>query len=291
MPTTLSAVSIANVALSKIGAQAIGSMTDATSASAIAVNNNWELAYLEVSRSGRWNCLLTTSNLVQVPQIPLPGCTVPANPATWAPYTTYAANTYLTYGGYYYLVMFTYTSTNDFTNDLTTGALTQTNLPTSNPLFPGQNGAQYESGWAYKYRLPSDFQLLVVLNDNWYWGAAWGYGWDGGGGDGNIGTDYQLMGEHLFCNQNVAIIQYVKNQPDTSQFDSMFTNALTLKLASAIATTLRQDGGTMETQLLAGYEQALRAARTKNGGERQMQRFNPINGSRFNQSRYNGING
>ncbi len=287
MPTSLSDVAIANVALSKLGAQAIGSITDQTSASAIAVNNNWQLAYLEVARSARWNCLLTTSNLVQIPQVPLPGCTVPQNVPDWAPLTTYAADTYLTYGGYYYLVAYTYTSTNNFQNDLTTGALIQTNLPTNDPFFPGTcNGSQYESGWAFKYALPSDFQLLAILNSNQCWS---GYGW-GWGGD-TEGSLYQIMGEHLFCNESRAIIQYVRNQPDTSKFDSLFTNALTLKLASAIATTLRQDGGRMEEQLLQGYEMALRKARTKNGGERLSQRFNPIGSSTFNASRYTGING
>ncbi len=282
MPTTLSVVGICNVALSKIGAQAIQSLTDQTSASAIACNNNFDLCYLEVSRSGRWNCIMTTANLVQVPQIPLPGCTVPSNPATWAPNTLYTSGTYLTYGGYYYLVMFTYTSTLDFTNDLTTGALTQTNLPTSNPFIPGCDGSQYESGWAYKYLLPADFQLLAILNANDCWGA---WAWEG------IGNDYQIMGDHLFCSENRAVIQYVRNQPDTSRFDSLFTNALTLKLASSIATTLRQDGGILEEKCLIAYDRALRFARTKNGGEQKAVRFNPISSSRFVQSRYNGVNG
>ncbi len=294
MPTYLTDVQICNIALSKIGAQAIQSLTDQTSASAIACNNNWGLAYLEVSRSAPWNCLMTSAVLVEVPQIPLPDCAVPASPATWAPNTSYAANTYLTYGGYYYLVAYAYTSTFDFTNDLTTGALIQTNLPTTNPLFPGNSGAQYESGWAYKFRLPSDFQLLYALNDNFYWNGYGGYGTGGESGivsPNGTGMDYQIMSEHLFCNWNRAIIKYVKNQPDPSQFDSLFTNALTLKLASSIATFLRQDGGKMEEGLLVGYERALRQARTKNGGERQLQRFNPIMGSRFNQSRYSGVNG
>lgn len=294
MPTTLSTVQVANIALAKIGAQAIQSITDQTNASAIAVNNNLLLAYLEVSRSGRWNCLLTNAVLVQEVQVPLPGCTVPAGPATWAPNTTYAANTYLTYGGYYYLVAYTYTSSFDFTNDLTFGSLIQTNLPTTNPFFPGNTGQQYASGWAYKYRLPDDYQLLVALNDNVYWSTGNAFGMDasaGSGGPDGIGMDYQIQGEHLYCNWNSAVIQYVKNQPDTSQWDSMFTNAVTLKLASAIATTLRQDGGKMEQLMMEGYERAMRQARAKNGGERQLQRFNPIVGSRFNQSRYNGLNG
>jgi hypothetical protein len=281
MPTSLSPVGIANVALSKIGAQAINSLLDTTNPSAVACNNNFGLAYLEVSRAARWNCLLTTANLVQEPQTPLPGCTPPTNPATWAPNTTYQANTYLTYGGYYYLVMFTYTSTNNFTNDLTSGALTQTNLPTNQP-FVGNWGSQYASGWAFQYALPSDFQLLCSLNDNVYWGFE-------EFGDGT--SDYEIMGSSLFCNEAQAVIQYVKNQPDTTQFDSLMANCLALKLAAMISTYLRQDGGALEAKLTQAYEMALRQARTKNGGEKQARRFNPIASSTFNRARFGGVNG
>ena len=281
MPTTLSPVNIANIALSKIGAQSINSLTDQANASSLQCNINWQLAYLEVSRASRWNCLVTTAVLVSIVQTPLPGNAPPPNPATWAPLSTYQANTYLTYGGYYYQVEFTYTSTNNFVNDLTTGALVQTNLPTVQPFFPN-NGSQYPSGWSYQFALPSDFQLLVALNDNTYWGCS---------SLGDTTSNYQIMGLSLFCNAPQAVIQYVQNVADTTKFDALFTNCVALKLASMIATPLRQDGGRMEQALLAEYKVALREARTKNAGEQQARRFNPIPSSRFNQARYCGING
>lgn len=281
MPTTLSPVDLANIALSKIGAQPINSLNDQTSASSIVCNTNFNLAYLEVSRASRWNCILNTAVLTEVPQTPLPTVVPPANPATWAPFTTYLANTFLTYGGYYYSVEFTYTSTDNFTNDLTTGALVQTNLPTTQPFFPN-NGSQYPSGWAYSFALPSDFQLLCALNDNTYWG--WGF-------YGNNTSDYEIIGPLLYCDTPQAVIQYVQDQPDTTRFDSLFTNCVALKLASMISTTLRQDGGQMEVALLNEYKIAIRDARTKNAGEQQERRFNPIGSSRFNQARRVGING
>ncbi len=280
MPTSLSPTGLCNIALSKIGAQAINNLTDLVP-SAIACNTNFQLAYLEVSRASRWNCIVDTAILVQEVQTPLPTSSTITTAATWAPYTSYAANTYLTYGGYYYSVEFAYTSTNNFTNDLTTGALVQTNQPTTQPFFPN-NGSQYPSGWAYKYALPADFQLLCALNDNTYWGYQF-YG---------AGTnDYEIMGDSLFCDQAQAVVQYVKNQPDTTRFDSMLTNAIALKLASMIATQLRQDGGKMEAALLQGYELAVKQARMKNGGEKQARRFNPIGSSLFNRARYSGSNG
>lgn len=281
MPTTLSPVDICNVSLSRIGALPITALNDLASASALACNTNFTLAYLSVSRAARWNCILTTAILVQVPQTPVPGDPAPTNPATWAPNTTYQANTYLTYGGYYYTVAFTYTSTPIFANDLTTGALIQTNLPTTGP-FP-QNGSQYPSGWSFEFQLPDDFQLLAALNDNVGW-----WGWDGLGASTD---DYEIMGDKLFCNCQQAVIQYVKNQPDTSQFDSMFADCLAYKLAGMVATQLRQDGGKLAAELEGMYEKSLRAARQKNGGEQQARRFNPIGSSRFLQSRYGGRNG
>lgn len=283
MPTNLAPVDLANVALQKIGAQTINSLLDTTSASAVCCNSNFQLAYLEVTRSGRWNCLLTTAVLTQVVQTPLPGSSASSAAITataWAPLTAYLANAYVTFGGYYYQVMFNYTSTVSFLNDLTTGALTQTDAQTGSPSFLGLDGSQYPSGWSYQYALPDDFQLLAILNNQTIWDN------DGAGGD-----NYQLMGSSLFCDENQAVIQYVKKQPDTTQFDSLFADAFTYKLAAAIATPLRQDGGKLQEAMLEMYERALRKARTKNGGEQQARRFNPIRDSRFNQARYGGVNG
>lgn len=282
MPTPISPVGIANIALSKIGSQAINSLTDLTNPSAIACNTNWVLCYLEVSRAARWNCLVTPAVLTQVVQTPIPDGTTPSSAVAWAPNTVYAANVYLTYGGYLYITAYAYTSTLNFTIDLTTGALIQTNLPFPGMTFPTGDGSQYPSGWSFEYALPADFQLLVALNDN----AGW-WGWYGS----QCSSEYEIMGDKLYTNASQAVVKYVKNQPDASQFDSMFTNALTLKLASSIATTLRQDGGRLELAMLQGYEQALKAARTKNAGEKEPRRFNPIGSSNFNRARFGGVNG
>ncbi len=283
MPSTLGPVDICNIALSKIGAQPINSMLDQASPSALACNVNFQLCYLEVSRSSRWNCLLTTANLTQVVQTVLPGIPGGSGSITataWAPLTSYLANVYVTFGGYYYQVLFNYTSTVSFLNDLTTGALVQTDTQTASASFNGVGAFAYASGWSFQYALPSDFQLLAVLNENSYWD------FNGAGGE-----EYEIMGDSLFCEQEMAVIQYVKNQPDTTRFDSLFTDALTYKLAAAIATQLRQDGGRMETGMFQAYERSIRKARAKNGGEQMVRRFNPIRSSRFIQSRFGGVNG
>ncbi len=287
MPTSLSPTNIANAALAKVGAQAITSLTDQTSTSAIICNQNYSLAVAEVSRAGRWNCLLVPAQLTAVTQtsvIPLTSGTISA--VAWAPLTAYLANTFIYYGNYYYEVMYNVTSTNNFFNDLTAGFYTQQDQQFGSSVpdaFSGLDGSQYTSTWPYAYELPSDFQLMVTLNG--------GFCYPGWAAPEQLVANWQIMGETLYCNQSVAVIQYIQTQPDSTRFDSLFVNALTYKLASMIATTLRQDGGNMQAALLSEFKRAIREARTKNGGEQTTRRFNPIGTSMFNRARYSGLNG
>lgn len=288
MPTSLAPVDAANIALSKIGAEAINQIVNPANRSSRAVNTSFNLAYLEVTRSARWNCLLTPAQLTQIPQIPIVPTNPPITGPAWAPNTTYLANTYLSFGGYWYLVMFTYTSTTNFLNDLTTGALSQTDQQTNSAFTDlqldtfGCSGSQFPSGWAFQYALPDDFQLMGSLNGNICWD------WDGSGSQSDL---YELMalapnGECLFCNEPIAVIQYVQSQPDTTRWDSLFTSAFTFLLASMIATTLKQDGGKLEAEMLGLYTRALSKARAKNGGESMPKRFNPVRSSRLVRSRF-----
>ena len=280
MFTTLSPTDIANLALSKIGAQTITSLTDLTNASAIACNNNFQLAFESVARATRWNCLVTTAVLVPVPQTPLPPPSPTPASIPWAPYTSYAANVYLSYGNAIYTTEYAYTSTGNFTNDLTTGALVQADYPDYNAFGGLPDGSQYPSGWPYAFALPSDFILLDAVNAN------------DEGGYGNMGSDeYEIMGQQIFTNTAQTSIKYVSNNQDTTRWDPLFIDALTYKLASMIATVLRQDGGQTEATMLAMYKQALSHAMTKNAGEKMPYRFQPINSSRFVAARWYFING
>lgn len=287
MPTTLSPTDVANAALSKVGAQAITSLLDRTSSSAIICNQNYGLAVAEVSRAGRWSCILNTAQLtaiVQTPVVPSGAGAITATP--WAPNTAYLADTFISYGDYYYTVMFNLTSSANFFNDLTAGYYTQTDQQwgTSVPdAFSPVDGSMYQSGWPFAYALPADFQLLVALNDNTI-ATCWG-------GGGQQLSDYEIIGGNIYCNDSIAVIQYVQDQPDSTRFDSLFVNALTFKLASMISTPLRHDGGNMEAAMLSEYKRALREARQRNGGERQSRRFNPIGTSIMNQARYKGLLG
>ncbi len=286
MGTALSPVNIANAALAKVGAQAITSLTDQTSASAIICNQQYSLAVAEVSRAGRWNCLLVPAQLTAVSQTPVIPSSSSITATAWAPLTAYTADQFISYGAYYYLVMFDLTSSNNFFNDLTAGFYTQTDQSICSSVpdpFNCIDGSQYTSTWPFAYALPADFQLLVTLNGS--------FCYPGWASPEQLIATWQIMGSTLFCNQSVAVIQYVQNQPDSTRFDSLFVNALTFKLASMIATTLRQDGGNMEAALLGEYKRALREARQKNGGEQNARRFNPIGTSTFVAARFRGLMG
>lgn len=284
MGTTLSPTDIANIALSKIGAVAIQSMTDLGNTSAIQCNTNFQLAYLTVSRAARWNCILAPAILVEIPQTPVPplNTTTPPGPAVpWAPNTAYAANVYLTFGGYVYITMFAYTSSPSFQNDLTTGALTQTNYQ-SGTLFPdGGPIPTYPSGWKHQYGLPADFVLLGTLNDS-------ECSWASLGGKGH---NYEIMGSSLYANDTQAVIKYVQNVADTTKFDAQLVEAVTFKLASMIATPLRMDGGKIAHAMAGEYSRVIMEAKTQNAGEKQPVRFNPISSSNFVRARFGGANG
>ncbi len=272
--TTLSQTDICNLTLAKIGAQGIGSLTDLSNTSAIACNNNWQLAFLEVARAHDWNCLKKAAVLAVVPQTPIfpPSSTYTSTP--WAPLTAYATNVYVTYGGQLYQALIAHTSTASFMNDLTAGDWFQTDVLNVDP-FGACGGATYESGWTYKYALPSDFVTMVALNDQKL---------------DRYQATYEIMGGYLYTGQSQAVIKYVAALTDTTLYDALFTAALVFMLASRLATTLRQDSGSLAAQMLADYKAALRDARVKDANESTPRRFSPTSNSRIIASRWGSTN-
>lgn len=222
-------------------------------------------------------------NLVQAPQTPLPNITdsttIITSAVPWAQNTFYSANSYVTFGGSYFLVMYDYTSSDNFTNDLTTGALEQTDQETAASNFSGLAPSAYPSGWSYQYLLPSDFQYACYVNGVNCWGYI-GFG----------GSDFQIQGNQLYCNWGQAVLIYVKNQPDSTQWDSLLTDAVAWKLAAMISASLKQDGGDSEQKCEAGYQRALRNARMRNGVEGQVRRWNPVRDSNWTQARWWNLN-
>jgi len=270
MPTPLNQLDICNLSLSRIGAKAISSLSDLTNKSAIACNASYTSVLTEVSRAHPWNCLMRASVLSSTPQTPITAtATISSTP--WAPLTAYAVGVWVTLGAGTYQCLIAHTSTANFTIDLTMGYWMQENPLTTNIT----SGAEYASGWAYQYPLPADFLLLVELNE-----MAEG-----------PQNEFEIQGLNLYTDADQAVVKYTALIDDATQYDSLFTNALSLRLAAPIATVLRQDGGQMAAGLNALYERALGEARTQDGNERKWKRYNPIQDSLFISSRWWSTNG
>lgn len=276
MPTTLSKQQICNQALALIGVKPINDIEAVDDIPAEQCRTNWDAAFTALAREHAWNCLLTPIALTAEAQTPIvPTAPVPAS-TNWAPATAYAVGDYVTFGEpqYLYQCLVANTSTASFTNDLTAGFWFQTDILDPDPFAdcPGQN---YASGWAYKYPLPEDCLLVVEINSEPCGGPE---------------TEYEIMGSALYTNQDQAIIKYVKNDPDTTRYDSMFVECLTYSLAARLATMLRQDDTNISVTMTQLYKKALSGARQKDSSERKPRRFDAVANSMWVGSRYRSTN-
>lgn len=278
MPTTQTQIGIANQALALIGVSPVGDITATDSAAAIQALLHWDECLAEVGRTHAWNCLLKAVNLSPEAQDPIgPITPIPAS-TPWAPGTAYAVGDYVTFGdpAYLYQCLIANTATASFTNDLTAGYWFQTDIFNPDPFANCGSGYLYASGWAYKYPLPEDCLLVAELNGQRLTGYE---------------QEYQILGSALYTNWSQAIIKYVWPDPDTTRYDSLFVRCLIFKLASMLATSLRQDDTNISQAMEARYLRALSAARVKDAGERVPRRFIPQQNSNLIGSRYWSTNG
>ena len=126
-----------------------------------------------------------------------------------------------------------------------------------------------EFGWDAQYQLPSDFIRIVRLN---------GYDTD------FVQDLYDIEGSVLLTDADEAKIEYIKYVEDTSQYDDMLVECVTLNLAYRIGTQILQDQNLSETNRLR-YEQAIRSARKIDSGQNKRRRYDPTKESNFVKSR------
>ncbi len=288
----LSQTDICNLTLMRVGQRKIMSLTDQSDPNAIACNVGWLQALSSVARETPWNCLKKRAYLGQLapgnnPQ-PQPQPPIPSTAVTWAPGNNYAVNEYVLYIGYLYQCIIANTSSNSFAVDLTRGYWFQTNFYSPNYIGPqpGNAGPLFE--WNYAYQLPPDFMLMIELNGQY---CASGYGYAGGNNGNTTGSLYEIYGKAIYCNSQYADIKYNALVQDTTQFDSLFVDALVLKLASLIATDVRKDDASLSERMDGLYRQAISEARLKNAGESNPRRYNIVSQSRFVRSRRWSTNG
>lgn len=129
--------------------------------------------------------------------------------------------------------------------------------------------------WAYQFQLPVDLLLLMEVN----------------------GVDYHdepqdewvIEGRVLLTDAERALVRYVALIEDSTQWDSLFTNAVVVLLAAKIAVPIRQDEALMQA-LMADYNRVLGNARMRDGNERRAHRWNPSVRSRWVNARYGSTN-
>ncbi len=166
---------------------------------------------------------------------------------------------------------------------MTQGFWFQTTIFSPNYLnIPGNASRLYE--WLYAYQLPNDFVLLLELNGQNCWAGA---GFDGP----TQGSLYEIFGDKLYCNTQIADVKYNRYEEDTTKYDSLFVGALVLLLASMIATAVRKDDAELSVTMLQLYQKYLTRARVMNAAESNPRRYNLVNSSRCVGSRRWSTNG
>lgn len=291
---------IANLALGKVGQQAIQSIDDATSnAAQLCAANFWQVVR-QVGRAHNWNCLQKRRSLAQLSlpggysgdctAIGWRGCAPTTLPPYWAANTSYVGGNLVTWGEAIYYCLNSYTSSDNFLNDVTSGYWAQIFSTFLGPLYPGTaNG--YE--WAYAYVLPPDYLLINELNGICLlYGAPTGslyeiFTYETINADNSIST---VMA--LFANAPYANIKYTGLVQDPTIWDPQFVDCVATLLAAQISTTLRGDDGKRASELESLYlNRLLPAAMMKDANERKLLRYDPTTESNFLAARYRSTYG
>lgn len=94
-------------------------------------------------------------------------------------------------------------------------------------------------GWSYQYELPADFMRATEVNGS-------------EAGD-VVSGEWLIEGRAILTNEEAVNLVYVRRVTDVSLFDSLFVDALAVKLAIALSETLRGSTGKTES-LVQLYE-------------------------------------
>jgi hypothetical protein len=122
-------------------------------------------------------------------------------------------------------------------------------------------------GWTFQYQLPSDFLRARSWNNRDVWvGAGINY--------------FQIEQDRLLSNDEESNLRYIFRQEDTTKFDPLFINALSVLLASKIASAITGSVN-LTQQLLMKYNLQVSQARRIDSSEDS----NPIR-NRFSESAF-----
>lgn len=120
-------------------------------------------------------------------------------------------------------------------------------------------------GYDFAYQLPVELVRLLRLN----------------GRDIQTITDlFDIEGRRLLTNATTAKIQYIGYDEDTTVYDALFVECLAIKLASKLATIIRQDEGLGQALKQEYLQVSLPRARKVDGNERNKAPYDPREQSR-----------
>lgn len=110
----------------------------------------------------------------------------------------------------------------------------------------GVNATAPDWGWDNRYVLPTDFLLLLEIEDY---------------------PPYNIESGYILTNTDTTIkIKYVSRDPSTAQYDSLFVEALACKLAYEACESITKSARKKE-ELWAAYEQAMQKGKFRDGFE------------------------
>lgn len=270
MPSSSTDQDICNRALGRLGEERILSLSENTPAGR-ACYLHYQPTVDEVLRSHRWN-------FAQARVVLAPGTVT----SLTAP-TTLSATVLTTALGL--IVGQSVTGTGILADTVITAVTPGVSFYMSNPasVVKSSNaltfGVYHEGvfqpafGWTYAYVLPADFIRALEINDS----------------DEDTAGAWTIEGLRLLTNADQVNLVYVKRSNNVAQWDTLFQEALVLKLASKLATTLRGSAAQVP-DLLAEYERMIGplARRVDANEGRERRPLLPLR-SRFVAARYQGV--
>ncbi len=116
-------------------------------------------------------------------------------------------------------------------------------------------------GWEYAFPLPSETLSILTVDENTTT-------------DHQSQVQWQREGNRILSDESKIYLTYIKRVEDTTLFSSGFTNALSLKLAAELATSLKANQK-LRDQLLGEYERALLRAGVSEGRQGRSRKIVP----------------
>jgi len=121
--------------------------------------------------------------------------------------------------------------------------------------------------YTYKFALPDDCLKVIRTSDEatGYVPAAAVYGYPGLVGVG-AGNTYRIEGRYILTNSDTMSVEYIARITDVTQFDTLFVEALSYKLAALIGMALT-DNASLVSNMTSLFNSKMMEARSMDAQE------------------------